>query len=77
MNLVERLAEKRDAIPYLVIPGNKYTDEARWWLNAIANELDTSEDDALEHIGQYEPDVYSGEVAAQWLRSQAQENEHD
>jgi len=42
---------------------------------AIADKLDASEDGALEHIGQYEPSVYSGEVAADWLRSQAQERD--
>ena len=45
--------------------------EVRWWLNAIADELDESEDDALEHVGHYEPSVFSGEVAARWLRAQA------
>ena len=39
-------------------------------IGALAKVLDESEDDALEHIGQYERDVYSGEVVARWLRSQ-------
>lgn len=38
-------------------------------IEAVAKKLDESEDNALEHIGQYEPSVYSGEVAARWLRS--------
>ncbi len=48
-----------------------------FFLNAIADELDKSEDGALEHIGQYESDVYSGEVAASWLRAQASEADDD
>ena len=71
--LVERLAKKR----WGGSTRHHYSihDETRWWLNAIADELDASEDRALEYIGQYEGDVFSGEVAARWLRTQAESEE--
>ena len=76
-SLVERLARKWDD----AFAGQEYPDDdperhevakadVRWFLNAIADELNTSSDDLLEHIGEYDRDVYSGEVAARWLRSQ-------
>ena len=67
MSLVERLVSRW----HKEYTGKSEREEARWWLNAIADELNTSSDNALEHIGEYDRDVYSGEVAATWLRSQA------
>ena len=46
-------------------------------IGALAKALDESEDDALEHIGQYERDVYAGEVVARWLRSQIGDENDD
>ena len=60
MSLVERLAEKRG--PWI----HQNRDEARWWLNAIADELDTNGEDYRTHAG---PHVHS--TSSDWLRSHA------
>ena len=64
MNLIERLAEKKRGDPFL----HHYTtqDEARWWLDAIADALDTNGEDHRTHAG---PHVHS--TSSDWLRSQA------
>jgi len=60
MSLVERLAKKAD---YDCI-GDCTEAEARWWLNAIADELEEAFRDTI-----------AGE--AHWLRSQAKEETRD
>lgn len=59
MSLVERLTEKRHA-DRLHIP--TFEVAARWWLNAIADELGKE---------------FQFNSAAKWLRSQAQESDDD
>lgn len=65
MSLVERLAVKRQGDPheqYLV-------GEARWWIAAIAEELEASAPAHHEIVGPRYTDGYLG--AARWLREQA------
>jgi len=66
MSLVERLAEKWENSE-----GERWAkDEARWWLNAIADELDAGYGfDAIRL--EFEPTYFPGGPAAEWLRSQA------
>ena len=64
MNLVERLHNKAD----IECIGDCTVEETRWWLNSIADELEEAGENVGEDIRVY---------AAMWIRSQAQENEHD
>ncbi len=63
-DLVERLAEKRERFPRYAVIAGVDTEEARWWLNAIADELDQDKDD-------------SSAQTAHWLRAQASTGESD
>lgn len=76
-DLVERLAEKRH--PCFKIPEDGNLDEARWWLNAIADELEThtfgfqGSDELTYTMG-----VHKGmSIPIAYLRSQASEAQAD
>jgi hypothetical protein len=62
MSIVEKLAAKWLSAPPTV---HSYDDDARWWLNAIADEIEVS----------LPPDEMCGCIqgghAARWLREQA------
>jgi len=69
MSLVERLADKWGNEHFnsmrpapLSEPGDEY--DARWWLNAIADELQSQMPTPASHDAEH-PAVY----AAKWLRS--------
>ena len=75
MSLVERLA--KDFAKWSADQGDVWDDEdaSRWWLNAIADELDKNGEDHRTTGRPGEPHLHSW--SSGWLRSQAQENDED
>ncbi len=74
--LIEKLAEKYRQEVLVSLPWDALSGEGhmRWWLNAIAWELEQSTDYELQQevCG---GTVEAGEMSADWLRAQAQEGE--
>ncbi len=66
--MVERLAEKWSDENHR---GDVFPDEARWWLNAIADELEAAMPD-----NDHDSDYY-GFGTADWLRTQAGDSSDD
>lgn len=68
-DLVERLAKKRGLNPFEA--SNKAAQEARWWLNAIADELEENSDrytSSKVHGG-----AQGMRFSARWLRNSTSE----
>ena len=72
-DLVERLAEKREGEGGQVGAYMKSTsDEARWWLNAIAEELEADAEAAFKIAFTGETFPFELQDMAKWLRLRSQ-----
>ncbi len=74
-SMVERLAEKREEFPRYAVFAGIDVAEARWWLNAIADELERESArltaSTLTQANRINPPSF------QWLRAQASRRYND
>ena len=70
-DLVERLAEKRERFPRYAVIAGVDTEEVRWWLRAVADEV------RGEAELRKTPGNFAGHfcTVSEWLRAQANDNE--
>jgi len=74
MNLVERLIHQRFNVLGSTMFHASHTEEARWWLNAIADEIEHHENTFKGVMRALGVETEDRGVAI-WLRAQAKEEE--